>query len=78
MSASGREVTQLSNSRAAVAVDRRRFGAVTFSGSVYVNDQDDDDVVGIVFYYQNNKNFYTLTAAKTGSSQVCQLGGTLC
>jgi hypothetical protein len=31
-------------------------------------------VVGIVFYYQNNKNFYLLSATETGSNQVSQLG----
>jgi hypothetical protein len=70
----GREVAQFENSRAALAVGDARFGAVRYSGTMYVFDEDDNDVVGIVFYYQNNKNFYLLSATETGSNQVSQQG----
>ena len=46
------------------------MGDLRFSGYIYIFDEDDDDVVGVVFNYQNNKNFYLLTATRTDSNQV--------
>ena len=67
---SGREVAQFENSRASMAIGRRMMGDLRFSGYIYIFDEDDDDVVGVVFNYQNNKNFYLLTATRTDSNQV--------
>ena len=66
----GKEVAQFENSRASMAIGRRTMGALRFSGYIYIFDEDDDDVVGVVFNYQNNKNFYLLTATRTDSNQV--------
>jgi len=66
---SGREVAQFENSRASMAIGRRMMGDLRFSGYIYIFDEDDDDVVGVVFNYQNNKNFYLLTATRTDSNQ---------
>ena len=57
-----------------MAIGRRTMGALRFSGYIYIFDEDDDDVVGVVFNYQNNKNFYLLTATRTDSNQVKQGG----
>ena len=60
------------NSRAGLAVQRTVFSSVKFSGTLFVNHKYDNDLVGIVFGYQNHKNFYTLTSSMTGSRQVCK------
>jgi len=65
----GREVAQFENSRASMAVGRRMMEGLRYSGYIYVFDEDDDDVAGLVFNYQNNKNFYLLTATRTDSNQ---------
>ena len=41
-----------------------------FSGYIYIFDEDDDDAAGVVFNYQNNKNFYVLLGTRTDSNQV--------
>ena len=66
----GKEVAQFENSRASMAVGRRMMEDLRFSGYIYIFDEDDDDVAGVVFNYQNNKNFYLLTATRTDSNQV--------
>ena len=38
-----------------------RFGGVDFSGTLHVATAEDDDFVGIVFSYQNNKQFYLVS-----------------
>ena len=53
-----------------MVINRARLGAMRVSGSFFVHDEDDDDLVGIVFYYQNNKNFYVITVAGRTSGQV--------
>ena len=35
-----------------------------------MEDTSDDDVVGFVLNYQDNKNFYVVTATKQDSGQV--------
>ena len=58
------------NSRAGLAVQPAVFSSVRFSGVLFVNSTYDNDLVGIIFGYQNHKNFYTLTSSMTGSRQV--------
>jgi len=65
----GKEVAQFENSRASMAVGKRMMEDLRFSGSIYIFDEDDDDVAGVVFNYQNNKNFYLLTGTRTDSNQ---------
>jgi len=65
----GREITQKVNSRAGLAVQPAVFSSVRFSGVLFVNSTYDNDLVGIIFGYQNHKNFYTLTSSMTGSRQ---------
>ena len=43
------------------------FGDVRFEGTFFVNDLYDDDCVGILFGYQDNKNFYVVTSSKQTS-----------
>jgi len=65
----GREITQAVNSRAGLAIGDTVFSDVRFTGTLFVNTNADDDAVGIVFGYQNNKNFYTLVSSKQNSRQ---------
>lgn len=46
------------------------FGNVRFEGTLFVNDELDNDVVGVLFGYQDNRNFYVVTSNKEGSRQV--------
>ena len=46
------------------------FGDVRFEGTFFVNDLQDNDCVGILFGYQDNKNFYVVTSSKQNSNQV--------
>ena len=63
-------MAQLENSRASLAVGRRMMEDLRFSGYIYIFDEDDDDAAGVVFNYQNNKNFYVLLGTRTDSNQV--------
>ena len=56
-----------------MAVGKRMIEDLRFSGYIYIFDEDDDDVAGVVFNYQNNKNFYLLTGTRTDSNQVKHL-----
>ena len=60
------------NSRAGLAVAPEVFSSVRYSGVLFVNSTYDNDLVGIIFGYQNHKNFYALTSSMTGSRQVCE------
>lgn len=41
-----------------------RLSGVDYEGTFYVNDKDDDDFVGFIFSYQNNRNFYLVSWKK--------------
>ena len=60
------------NSRAGLAVGDAVFSSVRYTGVMFVSDTSDNDVIGILFGYKDNKNFYTLTSSKTNSNQVCR------
>merc|ERR1711890_66312 len=62
----GREITQAVNSRAGLAIGDTVFSDVRFTGTLFVNTKADDDAVGIVFGYQDHKNFYVVTASEKG------------
>jgi len=65
----GKEITQKINSRAGLAVGTERFSDVRFKGTLYINTYRDDDCVGIIFGYQNNKKFYVLSSARQKTMQ---------
>ena len=58
------------NSRAGLAVGDAVFSSVRYTGVMFVNDTSDNDHIGILFGYKDNKNFYTLTSSKSRSNQV--------
>ena len=66
----GAEITQKLNSRAGLGVGDAVFGNVRFEGTFFVDDELDNDVVGVLFGYHDNKNFYVLTSSKHNSQQV--------
>lgn len=57
----GTKVEETEDSDPAIAVGEMRFGGVDFSGTLHVATAEDDDFVGIVFSYQNNKQFYLVS-----------------
>jgi len=59
----GTELFQSINSRPAIAVNKAyKFNDVEYNGTLYVQDEEDNDWVGFVFGYQNMFNFYIVAA----------------
>lgn len=56
----GKEMLQTKNSDPAIMVGVRQFGGVDYEGTFQIDDDWDDDWVGFVFAYQNNRNFYVV------------------
>ncbi|XP_047518716.1 cartilage oligomeric matrix protein isoform X1 [Pieris napi] len=56
----GAEIIQTLNSDPGLAVGFENFGGVDFEGTLFVDSQIDDDYVGFIFGYQNNKRFYVV------------------
>ena len=65
----GKEIWQGLNSRAAVAIGKDRLSGVDFSGTIFVETDNDDDFVGFVFSFQDTHNFYVVYSSKHGSNQ---------
>ena len=58
------------NSLATLAIGDAVFNSVRFTGTLFVDTTGDDDIVGFLFNYQDNKNFYVVTSNTDGSEQV--------
>nr|XP_033339765.1 cartilage oligomeric matrix protein-like [Megalopta genalis] len=56
----GAEIQQLANSDPGIAIGPDVFGGVDFEGTFFVDDDADDDFVGFVFSYQDNRRFYVV------------------
>jgi len=67
----GLEVAQLASSQASMALSDTSFGPVRFSGYMYIVGEDEgiEGAAGVVFNYQNNKNFNLLSAVRTGQNK---------
>lgn len=56
----GSEIVQTLNSDPGLAVGYDAFGGVDFEGTFFVDTEIDDDYVGFIFSYQNNRKFYAV------------------
>ncbi|CAK9821391.1 THBS3 [Anthophora retusa] len=60
----GAEIQQLLNSDPGIAIGPDIFSGVDFEGTFFINDGGDDDFVGFVFSYQDNRKFYLVSWKK--------------
>ncbi|XP_078355791.1 cartilage oligomeric matrix protein-like, partial [Oculina patagonica] len=58
VSKKGNEIHQVLNSIATILVGNQVFRDVEYSGTFFVNTHSDDDIIGIVFGYQNPRKFF--------------------
>ncbi|KAL1501068.1 hypothetical protein ABEB36_006466 [Hypothenemus hampei] len=56
----GAEIVQTMNSDPGLAVGHDKLYGVDFEGTFFVDTEIDDDYVGFIFSYQNNRKFYTV------------------
>lgn len=56
----GSEIVQTLNSDPGLAVGYHAFGGVDFEGTMFVDTEIDDDYIGLVFSYQDNRRFYSV------------------
>ncbi|XP_020300178.1 cartilage oligomeric matrix protein-like [Pseudomyrmex gracilis] len=61
----GAEIRQIYDSDPGIAVGPHEFTGVDFEGTFYIDNHDnDDDFVGFLFSYQNNRRFYLVSWKK--------------
>lgn len=64
----GKQIEQTINSDPGLAVGDERFDDIDFLGTLFVADkQADDDFVGFIFGYQDNKRFYVVAWKRAGN-----------
>jgi len=65
VSKQGNEIQQVVNSIATILVGSHVFRDVEYSGTFFVNTHSDDDIIGIVFGYQNPRKFFVASWKRT-------------
>ncbi|XP_032681170.1 cartilage oligomeric matrix protein [Odontomachus brunneus] len=68
----GAEIQQLINSDPGIAIGPDILSGVDYEGTFYIDDDTDDDYVGFVFSYQDNRRFYIVAWKR--ENQVYWLG----
>jgi hypothetical protein len=63
-----RVIRQTANSDPTALIGYHRLGSVDFQGQVYVEKNDDDDYIGLVFAYQSSSRFYLVSWKQTADS----------
>lgn len=48
-----------------MAIGSHRLGGIDYSGTFYIDDDSDDDMVGAVFSFIDNTKFYLATWKKS-------------
>ena len=56
------------NPFASVAIGKAQFTSVDFNGKMEVRTTGDNDIIGFVFGFQDDRNFYVVYARKTGNN----------
>ncbi|XP_053213437.1 cartilage oligomeric matrix protein-like [Panonychus citri] len=64
----GAEIVQTLNSDPGLAVGYHAFAGVDFEGTMFVEANIDDDYIGFIFSYQDNRNFYTVMWKKAAQT----------
>ena len=65
----GKEIRQTTNSRPSLAYSEEVFGEVEYDGTFYIHENKDNDWIGYIFSYQDNRNFYLFSASKWNSTE---------
>ncbi|XP_077965765.1 uncharacterized protein LOC120331376 isoform X2 [Styela clava] len=69
----GKEITETINSDPSLAVGDTAFNGVDFNGTLFVNDDYDDDFIGFIFGFQDSSRFY-VAQWKQGDQDVAKAG----
>ncbi|XP_071121963.1 uncharacterized protein [Mytilus edulis] len=60
--AAGREIYQTAaTGKPAALIGEQSYGSIEYSGTVYVRSTEDDNYVGFIFGYTNNRKFYLVS-----------------
>lgn len=61
----GADIIQNINSNPGIALGPHRLGGMDFAGTFYIDDDNDNDSVGVVFSFVDNTKFYLVNWKKT-------------
>lgn len=64
----GSEIVQTLNSDPGLAVGFHAFAGMDFEGTIFVDSEIDDDYLGFVFSYQDNRHFYSVMWKKNSQT----------
>merc|ERR1711974_353661 len=65
----GKEIFQKLNSAPFLALGGAQLGDVDYEATLFVDDTNDNDWIGVLFSFQDSSNFYLVMSSKSGSGQ---------